>query len=73
MCSAWLGEGERVYVHCRAGWQRSATIVAAIVALREGVRRCEALHILRARKPRRTRWHISARTSSLWWERALPS
>jgi len=22
---AWLHEGERVYVHCRAGWQRSAT------------------------------------------------
>jgi len=28
---AWLDEGERVYVHCRAGWQRSATVVAAII------------------------------------------
>jgi atypical dual specificity phosphatase len=48
---AWLDEGERVYVHCRAGWQRSATVVAAIVTLREGVDPREALEIVRERKP----------------------
>jgi atypical dual specificity phosphatase len=48
---AWLDEGERVYVHCRAGWQRSAAVVAAIVTLREQVDPRDALDILRSRKP----------------------
>jgi len=48
---AWLTNGERVYVHCRAGWQRSATVVAAILALREALSPVEALEILRERKP----------------------
>jgi phosphoglycolate phosphatase-like HAD superfamily hydrolase len=47
----WLDEGERVYVHCRAGWQRSATVVAAIVALREDINIAQALQVLRERKP----------------------
>jgi len=47
----WLEEGERVYVHCRAGWQRSATIAAAIVTLREQVDPDEALELIRERKP----------------------
>ena len=47
----WLDEGERVYVHCRAGWQRSATVVAAIVTLRESVDPRAALELLRERKP----------------------
>lgn len=47
----WLGEGERVYIHCRAGWQRSATVAAAIVALREGVDPVGALELVRQRKP----------------------
>ncbi len=47
----WLDEGERVYVHCRAGWQRSATVIAAIIALREGISPGRALQLLRERKP----------------------
>ena len=48
---AWLVDGERVYVHCRAGWQRSATVVAAVIALREHATPPDALRILRERKP----------------------
>lgn len=48
---AWLDAGERVYVHCRAGWQRSATVVAAVLALREDLTPPEALDVLRDRKP----------------------
>jgi protein-tyrosine phosphatase len=48
---AWLDQGERVYVHCRAGWQRSAAVAAAVVALREGVEPPEALELIRERKP----------------------
>lgn len=33
----WLDDGEVVYLHCRAGWQRSAAVAAGAVALREGI------------------------------------
>jgi len=66
---AWLDEGERVYVHCRAGWQRSAAIVAAILTLREDVEPWQALEILRRRKP--TANPLSHQRADLfaWWER----
>lgn len=49
---AWLGEGETVYLHCRAGMQRSATVAAAVVALEEALEPFEALEVVRARNPR---------------------
>ena len=66
---AWLGEGERVYVHCRAGWQRSAAIVAAILTLREDLEPWQALEILRRRKP--TANPLSHQRADLfdWWDR----
>ena len=36
--SQWLDEGRRTYVHCRAGWQRSAAVAAGVVAVRKGAR-----------------------------------
>lgn len=33
----WLDQGEIVYLHCRAGWQRSAAVAAGAIALREGI------------------------------------
>ncbi len=65
----WLDEGERVYVHCRAGWQRSATVVAAIVTLREDVTPRDALRILRERKP--TANPLAHQRADLfrWWDR----
>jgi protein-tyrosine phosphatase len=73
---AWLQEGERVYVHCRAGWQRSATVLAAIIALREDVSAFEALQRLRRRKP--TANPLSHQLEDLleWWqtrERSQPA
>jgi atypical dual specificity phosphatase len=64
----WLDEGERVYVHCRAGWQRSATVVAAIVTLREDVTPRDALRILRERKP--TANPLAHQRADLfrWWD-----
>jgi protein-tyrosine phosphatase len=50
-CMDWLEQGERVYVHCRAGMQRSATVAAALVMLRDGIDADEALERVRARKP----------------------
>lgn len=46
-----LADGGRVYIHCRAGWQRSAAVAAAVVARREGVEPDEALGMIRRRKP----------------------
>jgi protein-tyrosine phosphatase len=46
-----LEAGRRVYVHCRAGWQRSATVAAGVLALREDLPIEDALAVLRERKP----------------------
>jgi atypical dual specificity phosphatase len=35
--NSWLDDGEVVYLHCRAGWQRSAAVAAGAIALREGI------------------------------------
>lgn len=51
MVSGWLAEGRRVYLHCRAGWQRSPAIAAALLALRNGSDIDEALEAVRSRKP----------------------
>jgi predicted protein tyrosine phosphatase len=48
---AWLRAGERTYVHCRAGWQRSAAVAAGAVAVYEGMGIEAALEHVRARKP----------------------
>jgi len=48
---ASLAAGERTYVHCRAGWQRSAAVAAGVVALRDGVDVDRALERVRAMKP----------------------
>jgi len=66
---SWLRQGECVYLHCRAGWQRSATVAAAIVALREGVEPPDALALVRERKP--TANPLSHQREDLyrWWAR----
>jgi protein-tyrosine phosphatase len=35
--NSWLDEGEVVYLHCRAGWQRSAAVAAGAIAIRDGI------------------------------------
>jgi protein-tyrosine phosphatase len=35
--NSWLDHGEVVYLHCRAGWQRSAAVAAGAIALRDGI------------------------------------
>jgi protein-tyrosine phosphatase len=48
---AWLDEGRTVYVHCRAGWQRSATAAAAVLVARDGLSADAALAAVRHRRP----------------------
>lgn len=47
----WLDRGHRVYLHCRAGMQRSAAVAAGVIALRERVDILDALDRVRAHKP----------------------
>lgn len=48
---AWLDEGLHVYMHCRAGWERSAAIATAVIAHRHGLEVDAALAQLRASRP----------------------
>ena len=48
---SWLDAGERTYVHCRAGWQRSAAVAAGVVAIQDGIDVETALSRVRERKP----------------------
>ncbi len=64
---SWLGEGETVYLHCRAGMQRSATVAAAIVALDEGLEPAEALAVVRARNPRANPLVHQRQDLERWW------
>jgi atypical dual specificity phosphatase len=64
----WLAEGERVYVHCRAGMQRSATVAAAIVALEEGVEPTEALRRVSERNPRANPLEHQRQDLLRWWK-----
>jgi protein-tyrosine phosphatase len=66
-----LGEleaGRRVYLHCRAGWQRSASVAAAVIALREDMSLPQALATLRKRKP--TAEPLGHQRADLmrWWQ-----
>jgi protein-tyrosine phosphatase len=51
LLSAWLDEDGRIYLHCRAGWQRSPAIAAGVIALREGIDIDRALAYVQQRKP----------------------
>lgn len=64
---AWLTTGRRVYLHCRAGWQRSATVAAGVVALRDGVELDEALRRIRRRKPSAQPLHHQLEDLHRWW------
>jgi protein-tyrosine phosphatase len=65
---AWLDEGERVYIHCRAGMQRSATVAAAVVMLRDGLAMADALESIRARKPNAQPLRHQRNDLARWWD-----
>jgi protein-tyrosine phosphatase len=63
----WLDEGHRVYLHCRAGWQRSAAIAAGVVAIREGRGIEEALDVVQLRKPSADPLPHQREDLAAWW------
>lgn len=48
---AWIGEGETAYAHCRAGWQRSATVAAGTLARLHETSPAEGLRRVREGRP----------------------
>jgi protein-tyrosine phosphatase len=48
---SWLKADVTSYVHCRAGWQRSAAVAAGAVAVYEGMGIDEAVAYVQERKP----------------------
>jgi atypical dual specificity phosphatase len=63
----WLADGERVYLHCRAGWQRSATVAAAALALHDGIEPDEALARIKRRKPSAEPLPHQLQDLRRWW------
>lgn len=68
---AWLDAGERVYVHCRAGWQRSAVVAAAALALHDGIDPEEALARIKRRKPSSEPLPHQLQDLRRWWRMRL--
>jgi protein-tyrosine phosphatase len=64
---AWLRAGERSYVHCRAGWQRSAAVAAGVIAVLDDVGIEEALDQVRARKPMANPLPEQREDLLAWW------
>jgi protein-tyrosine phosphatase len=66
--AGWLGEGERTYLHCRAGWQRSAAVAAGVVALRSNIDIDQALDVVRERKPSADPLPHQREDLRRWWD-----
>jgi protein-tyrosine phosphatase len=66
--NAWLDDGVRTYIHCRAGWQRSAAVAAAVVAVRDDISIDDALAYVQARKPSAEPLPHQRDDLRHWWE-----
>jgi predicted protein tyrosine phosphatase len=69
---SWLREGERTYVHCRAGWQRSAAVAAGVVAIENSVDVETALSQVRMRKPSARPLPHQREDLLAWWDARRP-
>jgi protein-tyrosine phosphatase len=63
----WLDEGRRVYLHCRAGSQRSAAVAAGVVAIRNEIEISDALGYVRVRKPNADPLPHQRQDLLRWW------
>jgi len=66
--NASLDHGERIYLHCRAGWQRSAAVAAGVVALREDMDVDRALEYVQVRKPTANPLPLQREDLRRWWD-----
>ncbi len=66
----WLDEGKLPYVHCRAGWQRSAAVGAAVIAIRQGLEIDDAVGLVQSRKPSADPLPEQREDLRSWWRAA---
>jgi protein-tyrosine phosphatase len=64
----WLKEGALSYVHCRAGWQRSAAVAAGAVAVYDGLGIEQALDFVQKRKPSADPLPHQREDLRAWWQ-----
>jgi protein-tyrosine phosphatase len=64
----WLNEGAKTYLHCRAGWQRSAAVAAGVVAVRGDIDIDHALEYVQSRKPSADPLPHQRDDLRRWWE-----
>ena len=69
----WLDEGKHSYVHCRAGWQRSAAVAAGIIAVRRDLSIDDAIAYVHERKPSADPLPHQREDLHTWWERRARS
>lgn len=69
--NGWLDAGMRTYVHCRAGWQRSAALAAAVIAVRQRLDIDEALGRVKARKPSADPLPHQREDLRRWWQERI--
>ncbi|HEY4829635.1 MAG TPA: dual specificity protein phosphatase family protein [Solirubrobacteraceae bacterium] len=70
--NAWLEDGERTYLHCRAGWQRSAAVATGVVALRAGLGIDDALDHVQEHKPSADPLPHQRADLRRWWDSRSP-
>jgi hypothetical protein len=66
--NGWLDEGLATYLHCRAGWQRSAAVAAGVIAVREGLDIDAALETVHRRKPSANPLPHQREDLHRWWD-----
>ncbi len=66
--TGWLAERVCSYVHCRAGWQRSAAIAGGVVATVQGIDIDEALQFVQDRKPSADPLPHQRKDLRRWWD-----
>jgi atypical dual specificity phosphatase len=66
--SGWLDRSDTVYLHCRAGWQRSAALAAAVLATRDGLDLRSAMDQVQARKPSADPLPHQRQDLDRWWQ-----
>lgn len=64
----WLAADDVSYVHCRAGWQRSAAVAAGVVAVRESLEIEDALAYVQRRKRSADPLPHQVRDLRAWWD-----
>lgn len=67
LVAAALRDGETLYLHCRAGWQRSAVTAAAALSRRTGVPPERTLEQVRARRPDACPLPHQVEDLERWW------